>query len=79
MSDLPREPGVGEKYDCGRHQPSASNVLMLQAISPRRPSHQAALEHAAHSRGWLGTRKQDVSARNLVSETDLETDALDRN
>lgn len=79
MSDLPREPGVGEKYDCGHRQPSASNMLMLQAISSRGPSHQAALERAAHSRGWLRTRKQDVSARNLVSETDLETDALNRN
>lgn len=64
MSDLPKEPGVGEKRDCGHHQPSASNMLMLQAISPRRPSHQAALEHAAHSRGWRRTRKRDVAVRN---------------
>lgn len=38
MSNLPREPGVGERYDCEQHQPSASNMLMLQAISPDGPS-----------------------------------------
>lgn len=34
MSDLPREPGVGEKEDRRHRQPSASNVLMLQAVGP---------------------------------------------
>lgn len=48
MLNLPREHGVGEKYDCRRHQPSASNMLMLQAISPNRPSFQAEPEPAAH-------------------------------
>lgn len=47
MLNLPREPGMGEKYDCGHHQPSASNMLMLQAISPNRPSYQAEPEQAA--------------------------------
>lgn len=32
MSNLPREPGVGERYDCRQHQPSASNTLVSQPI-----------------------------------------------
>lgn len=32
MSDIPREPGVGEKEDRRHRQLSAANVLMLQAV-----------------------------------------------
>ena len=46
MSNLPREPGVEERYDCRHHQPSAPNMLMSQAISPNRPSVQAEPEQA---------------------------------
>lgn len=41
MSDLPREPGVGETEDREHRQPSASNALMLQAVGAA-GSHQQA-------------------------------------
>lgn len=41
MSNLPGESGVGERHDCRHQQPSASNMLVSQPISPNRPAVQA--------------------------------------
>lgn len=52
MSNQRRECGVGERYDFRHQQPSASNTLMSQPISPNHPAVQADQEFVLAATKW---------------------------